>query len=304
MMGVGFDRIRMTGMGFGRIGATFADSLGGLYELTPLLVLIVGYWTLALASPLAIGHRHLLPVIPATIILVGALGGLVRTSVGGTVVAALLMWHAAESIRIAPNYLAYFNQFAGGPKEGYRHLVDSSLDWGQDLPVLKHWLDEQGLQSSGHPPVYLSYFGTALPEHYGIEAEPLPGFPERGASREPRPLTAGVYCISATMLQAVYLRAWGAWSELYEADYQGMRDNLALFDSTATNPFARSALIRQTGDAYWFQLFDAYEQFRLARLVAWLRRRSPDAQAGYSILIYKVSDDELRQALFGPPPIQ
>lgn len=26
---------------------------------------------------------------------------------------------------------------------GYKHLVDSSLDWSQNLPALKNWLDEE-----------------------------------------------------------------------------------------------------------------------------------------------------------------
>ena len=48
---------------------------------------------------------------------------------------------AGESLWRWPNYLAYFNQLAGGPSHGYRHLVDSSLDWGQDLPALNNgWL--------------------------------------------------------------------------------------------------------------------------------------------------------------------
>jgi hypothetical protein len=120
---------------------------------------------------------------------------------------SLVAWHAVESVRIAPDYLAYFNELVGGPALGYRHLVDSSLDWGQDLPALKAWLDANGLQAPGHGPVFLSYFGTSHPDHYDIDAIALPGFPDRQDDVMPPVLTAGVYCISATMLQGLYVDA-------------------------------------------------------------------------------------------------
>jgi hypothetical protein len=214
----------------------------------------------------------------------------------------LLLWHAGESIAIAPHYLAYFNEIVGGPSQGYRHLVDSSLDWGQDLPGLKDWLDRQGLQRENHAPVFLSYFGTALPSHYAIDAVALPGFPDRWTPHEPLPLTAGTYCFSATMLQGVYLLTPGPWSQRYETDYQSMLYNLKLFDSTATIPAARQALLKQTGEDFWVKNFQTFEHLRLARLAAYLRRRRPDDEVGYSILIYRVSDQELSQALFGAPP--
>ena len=47
-------------------------------------------------------------------------------------VAALIAWHVAESAWVAPHYIAYFNELAGGPAGGRNHLADSSLDWGQD----------------------------------------------------------------------------------------------------------------------------------------------------------------------------
>jgi hypothetical protein len=70
-----------------------------------------------------------------------------------------------------PNYLAYFNLIAGGPANAYRHLVDSSLDWGQDLPALKRYLDQH--HSEG--PAYLSYFGVASPDSYKVPAKYLYG---------------------------------------------------------------------------------------------------------------------------------
>ncbi len=44
----------------------------------------------------------------------------------------LVAWLAASSFSVHPHYLAYFNELAGGPANGWRWLIDSNLDWGQD----------------------------------------------------------------------------------------------------------------------------------------------------------------------------
>jgi 4-amino-4-deoxy-L-arabinose transferase-like glycosyltransferase len=48
------------------------------------------------------------------------------------VAAALLVWLAAASALAHPHYIPYFNELAGGPANGWRWLIDSNLDWGQD----------------------------------------------------------------------------------------------------------------------------------------------------------------------------
>jgi hypothetical protein len=214
-----------------------------------------------------------------------------------------LAWQVVEALRASPNFLAYFNQFVGGPEKGYQHLVDSSVDWGQDLPGLKQWLDDNGLQGANHPPVYLSYFGTAFPSYYHIDAQALPGFPDTWSRRRPPPLTGGVYCISVTMLQAVYvLDAPGRWTAAYEQRYQDALFNLRLYDSTAANPKDREALLKQTGEEYWWKLFHLIENLRFARLAAYLRTRTADANVGHSILIFRLTDEDVARAVSGPPP--
>lgn len=286
------------------------------FDLTPLLAGIVVYGGFALFSSLNIGYRHLLPIIPSVMLLTGLVG---RCALGASfhvppvhvtgqrraaalAVVVLVGWHAGTSVWISPNYLAYFNELAGGPSHGYRHLVDSSLDWGQDLPALKDWLDAHGLQGPNHPPVYLSYFGTAFPSYYGIDAHTLASFPDREPPHVPAPLTAGTYCFSATMLEGLYFITRGPWTHQYETDYQSMLYDMKLWDSTSTIPSARQALLRQTGEEFWVKNFRAFEHMRAARLAAFLRRREPDAEVGYSILVYRVSDDELANALSGPAP--
>jgi hypothetical protein len=72
-------------------------------------------------------------------------------------------------LRIAPHHLAYFNEFVGGPDQGYRYLSDSNLDWGQDLKGVKAYIDEKEIAT-----IYLSYFGTASPSYYGIRYQYVP----------------------------------------------------------------------------------------------------------------------------------
>src|SRR5439155_865573 len=139
---------------------------------------------------------------PARFVLAGGLAYWLETRrrAASLPIAAAVLACVVASVSTWPHYLAYFNQLAGGPRQAYRHLVDSSLDWGQDLPGLARWLQRN--VPSGTP-VYLSYFGTGNPDYYHIKARRLPGFFDEWRPREWYQLTGGVYAVSATMLQSV-----------------------------------------------------------------------------------------------------
>jgi hypothetical protein len=147
----------------------------------PLLTPLALYWAMAVSSHLNIGHRYLLPVYPPLFVLCGLVASDKRrpepratSRILGGGVWALLALLAIETACRFPNYIAYINPLGGSSAHAYRHLVDSSLDWGQDLPGVKQYVDT-------HPTpgrVYLSYFGTASPRYYGISARPLYSYPD------------------------------------------------------------------------------------------------------------------------------
>jgi hypothetical protein len=293
----------------GRVGGLWAL----LYDTAPLTVFLVVYWVFALTSRVDIGQRYLLPTYPVMFILAGASSWWLRLTVPRVprlLVAFLLLAFVAESLVTWPNYLSYFNILAGGPRNAYRHLVDSSLDWGQDLPGLQRWLQSQGLENQSRTRVYLSYFGTASAEHYGIRAISLPCYFDLRNKRSLEPLRGGVYCISATMLQTVYLSCPGPWNSRYEDKYRQVADFLerrqvASFlervAATRDDPAARRALLHQAGDLDLAKLVTEvvvpFHQLRFGRLCAYLRQREPDHQVGYSILIYHLTDEEVLRAV-------
>ena len=268
------------------------------YRLTPLFVFLAVYAAATVSSSLNLGERHLLPAYPAAFILAGGAGCWLgrKHLVAASVAALLLLSLPIEALRIWPHYLAYFNRLAGGPSSGYRHLVDSSLDWGQDLPALKQWLDRERLQQGGGN-VYLSYFGTARPEYYGIQATSLAGFIDRRPPAPPVPLGGGVYCVSATMLDVVSRLFY---KPEYETNYQAAVKNATVFAQASRDEQAMSSLMRNTGEEYWRQLFGDLDQLRTGRLLAFLRQRRPDAMVGYSILIYRLTDADVARALNDP----
>jgi hypothetical protein len=266
------------------------------------------YGFASVTSQLNIGHRHLLVLYPALYILAGAAAAVSPKSgpMRRGLVAALLVGFAIESIAVRPHYLAFFNALAGGPRNGFRHLVDSSLDWGQDLAGLARWLRAADAADPSRTPVYLSYFGTASPEHAGIRATLLPGFSQPASPGPVEPLRGGIYCVSATMLQGVYLRdAPGpAWTPRFERQYQELSRLVRELETTGGDPVARQFLIRQRGEAFWSQARGTYQRLRAGRLFAALRKREPDAMIGYSILIYRLDDDAVRRSVDPdqPPP--
>ena len=258
-----------------------------LWTIAPLLAFFLLYWCFSLTSKLNIGHRHILPIYPLLYTAVAAWIATLRFArpVRAVAIGLLIVVQALASARTSPHFLAYFNSFAGGPANGYRLLVDSSLDWGQDLPGLKEWLDKNNRGPAGQN-VFLSYFGSGEPNYYGIRATRLPfinGFKFIHPRYEPR---AGLYCISATMLQHVYSSYRGPWTPDQENEYQLLR-RLDRQASDATGRFLTHELWRK------------YDELRFARLCHYLRARSADAMVGYSILIYRVSEEELSAALDG-----
>ena len=194
--------------------AAWAALAPALYRTAPLWVFLAVYWAAAIFSHINIGHRHIMPVYPPLFVLAGAAAHWVTARerlVSAALVGALLIG-AAECALAWPDYIPYFNAVAGGSKNGYRHLVDSSLDWGQDLPGLKQWLNRNHLDRNATPPVYFAYFGNGSPRYYHIPGKQLPGFPDMERDTTIGPLTGGVYCISATVLQQVLSEAPGPWT--------------------------------------------------------------------------------------------
>jgi hypothetical protein len=143
----------------------------GRKEVIFLLVPAIIFITAASIGKIDIGLRHILPIYPFLFVLASRIGTVPfrRAWVAPVVCGLPLILSTVSSLRVAPHELAYFNELAGGPGNGYRYLSDSNVDWGQDLQGLKAYMDHEGL-----PWIYLSYFGTAPPSYYGIRYQYVP----------------------------------------------------------------------------------------------------------------------------------
>ncbi|MGE5053491.1 MAG: ArnT family glycosyltransferase [Acidobacteriota bacterium] len=112
-------------------------------ELLFLIVPPAIFLAASCASNINMGIRHVLPVLPF-LILFGASGTWVllsRYKNGLVVCAVAVLLHATSSLHAFPNYIAYSNEFWGGPANTYRYLADSNVDWGQSMKEAKAYLD-------------------------------------------------------------------------------------------------------------------------------------------------------------------
>lgn len=110
-----------------------------------------------------IGHRYLLPIYPFFFVFIGI--SLVRNLRLGIAFATLLSLECAFAF---PNFLSYFNFASGGPERGMYRLADSNIDWGQDVPALKAYMEQWKI-----PEFCMSYSGSANLDYYGIRRRPL-----------------------------------------------------------------------------------------------------------------------------------
>lgn len=113
------------------------------------------------------------------------------------------LWTFTSSLWHYPHSLAYFNELAGGPRHGAEHLLNSNIDWGQDLLHLERWIHSQ----PGNEPVFLAFdnyynpfvleIPRIVPWPFRSEAQPVSvGKPK---TTEPT-IPEGYYAISVNQL--------------------------------------------------------------------------------------------------------
>lgn len=172
---------------------------------SPLRIVWVGalvYLGLLLRANLNIGVRHALPLLPLIAIGIGVgLGQLWETSDRRlrVLIAGLMLAYAGSSLAHYPWFLSYLTEYVPDRRErGHRVMVDSNMDWGQGLIALREFMRQQRIDA-----VALSYFGSALPEGYGIRYQALPSF--LPLPRTPAPSSPPAWVvISATNLRGLY----------------------------------------------------------------------------------------------------
>jgi len=188
-----------------------------------LLSFLTLYWITSIRSNLNIGVRHILPTFPVLYVLVsGQISKWLTVSFQSVLekfqfslieilssiktaillcfkiylkyllVALLLFWYAFGTIKIYPHFLAYFNELAGGPSNGYKYVTDSNLDWGQDLKRLAQFVQENNIKT-----IYIDYFGGDSPK-YRLKDK----YQSWWGDRDPKELPPNSWlAVSATFLQ-------------------------------------------------------------------------------------------------------
>jgi hypothetical protein len=101
-----------------------------------------------------IGIRHVLPVYVGAALLAAAailelLSAAERSRLTALLALTAVGWFAGSSLLSHPDYLAYFNALAGSHPENV--LVDSDLDWGQDIRRAAARLRQLGVREVSFP---------------------------------------------------------------------------------------------------------------------------------------------------------
>jgi len=188
-----------------------------------MLIPVVVYFLFFSTKLLCIGLRYILPIYPFLFMQASTVVGFrfkSRKTLSRLIIAVIFCWYLKSSLGIYPHYLAYFNEIVGGADSGYRYLVDSNLDWGQDLKGLGIYMRKRGIDR-----VHLSYFGAADPHYYGIQYDWMPSYylpsdylGEGMKARRFKIPKSGIVAISATNLQNVYFsdKKFYNWLKRYE----------------------------------------------------------------------------------------
>jgi 4-amino-4-deoxy-L-arabinose transferase-like glycosyltransferase len=126
----------------------------------------LGIIIVSMPSALDLGIRYILPFyVPFAIAAAATVVAMLRASrVTAIVAVALLVCHLGASVLAHPDYFPYFNAFGG--RDPSRYLVDSNVDWGQDILRLRSVVRHQHI-----PSLSVSLMGPA--DYVGLGFPPI-----------------------------------------------------------------------------------------------------------------------------------
>ena len=247
--------------------------------LLGLVTFAVVYFAFLLTSSYNIGHRHLLPIYPVVIVLAGASVGWGSGWTGRWVIAGCLAWLLVGNLGIHPNYLCYFNELIGGPRNGYRYLAASNVDWGQNMKRLADY-------ARSHPreKIKLAYHGSGDPRRYGFECDIIISSAPLGRLAD---LAPGTYVVSVNHLLGLYNAAardsfWDdpEHGETYRRLHERFSRVSAQDASSARDPDRERA-------------WRTYRLLRRGRLLNQLRWRATDERIGHALFVYRLPQADL-----------
>ena len=180
-----------SGKAIGTWHSVVAHSIQSHITQYTLFGFVLFYAYVSITGNLNIGFRHLFPILPLLYVLVAKTvfdcirrQGFQGETASRAALLVLSFWIIAIPLLSYPSYLSYFNEAAGGTKNGYRYVTDSSYDWGQDMYRLRDFVSEFNTCKTGatgqdvcakyadiirYPEIdqiHTAYFGGADPKYF------------------------------------------------------------------------------------------------------------------------------------------
>jgi hypothetical protein len=111
--------------------------------ITPALALFA---LVSLQDEFSIHFRYVFPCFPFFIILGGiALFDFFRSRRCRSIILAIVIVSSVNNLCHFPHFIPYFNELSGGSANGWKHMLGSSYDWGQDMLFIKDYLAKNNI---------------------------------------------------------------------------------------------------------------------------------------------------------------
>lgn len=127
------------------------------------ILFIIFYMGTSIKSPLNIGYRHLMPILPLIYILI-ATAFIHKKESRWSYFGVIFIVFASiiSAFTASPYFLSYFNFIGGGTMNGYRYVTDSNYDWGQDMYELKTFVENNPQIDK----IAIDFFGGSDTQYY------------------------------------------------------------------------------------------------------------------------------------------